>query len=177
MARRDRAALKSTVPLRRLTPVPKAPPGWNLTEVAAFSRTFPGAFRYEPQEPAGDPPVDWPGTRPEWAIYWAAKRLGFEENVTFFYLMRTWSVGKDYFSQLDFFFPEYRIGIEIQGTFWHYGQGTEKIAHDEMRRALYAQLDITVIFIDEDDALADPIYYLKEALAGRDHSRLGRGLV
>jgi hypothetical protein len=174
--KRDRAALKPSVPLRRLTRVPKNPPGWNLTEVATFARAIEGAFRFETGEPAGDPPADWPGTRPEWAVYWALKQLGLEEGIDFFYLQSTWSVGRDYFSQLDFFLPAYRVGIEIQGEFWHYGQGSEKVEQDQLRRALYAGLDITVVFIDEPDALADPVFYVKEAIAGRDHSLVGRGL-
>jgi hypothetical protein len=32
-----------------------------------------------------------------------------------------------------------------------------------------------MIFIDEDMALADPIFYLREALAERDHSRAAKG--
>ena len=34
---------------------------------------------------------------------------------------------------------------------------------------------ITVIFIDEDDIMQDPDYYVREALNYRDHSRLGPG--
>ena len=42
-----------------------------------------------------------------------------------------------------------------------------------MIRAQLAGSGQILIFIDEDDLLEDPVYYVMEALRYRDHSRLG----
>lgn len=160
--------------IRRLVPVPKNPPGWNVTEVSITPRLRPYVEGFRSKEPAGDPPPDWPGTRPEWAVFWGLMQLGYEEGVDFFYLSYTMALGKGDFSQLDFFLPAYRIGIEIQGEFWHYRVGSEAVARDHIRRAQLVGYGIRLIFIDEEDALVDPVYFVREAIAGRDHSKTGR---
>jgi hypothetical protein len=44
-----------------------------------------------------------------------------------------------------------------------------------LRIAYFAERGIDVVFIDEDDALRDPLYYASEALQRRDHSKIRRG--
>ena len=62
----------------------------------------------------------------------------------------------------------------MQGEFWHYSQGSDKQIADQLRAALLEQGGLEVIFIDEADALRDPQFYVKEALAHRDHSALSK---
>jgi hypothetical protein len=123
-------------------------------------------------DPAGEPPKDWMGTKPEWSVFWGLQKNGLVEGIDFTYLARLPGVGAGYYSQVDFLMPYYFIGIEVQGKYWHYGQGTQKIMSDQMRVALFAGQGIEIIFIDEEDANSDPIYYVKEALRGIDHSHV-----
>lgn len=63
------------------------------------------------------------------------------------------------------------LAINVQGIYYHYG-AMRKPGNDVMQRATLAGMGITLIFIDEDDALVSPRYYASEALRGIDHSRL-----
>lgn len=151
---------------------PRAPKGYSIKDITLSTKPLTKLNTTKTaQEPAGDPPGDWPGTRPEWAVYWGLQANGLQPNLDFYYQSRTPGVEVSYYSTLDFTIPAYQLGIEVQGTFWHYGQGTAKIQSDVLRRAAYAGIGITVIFIDEPDALRDPKYYTEEALHYRDHSQ------
>lgn len=150
--------------------VPQNPPGWNTTEITIREAGLEGAESYRDREPAGEPPGWWNGTRPEWSIYWGLQRNGLEPAVDFTYKAMLPTVGSSYYSNVDFVIPKFFKAIEVQGIYWHYGQGTDKQIQDELRRALIENYGITVIFIDEPDALSNPEYYVREALAGRDHS-------
>jgi len=76
---------------------------------------------------------------------------------------------------LDFEIYEPRMGINVQGVYFHYEKGSAIIQSDIQTRAFLAAMGITLIFIDEDDALKDAKFYVREALQGKDHSRLGAG--
>jgi hypothetical protein len=129
------------------------------------------------QEPAGDPPADWPGTRPEWAVQWGLTRNGLVDGLDYTYQARLPGVGSSYYSTVDFLIETYSIAIEVQGKYWHMGQGSDKIFNDMFRVSAYARQGIKVIFIDEPDALEDPAYFVKEALEGNDHSHVSTGKV
>lgn len=167
--------------LPRTVSVPRNPKGWGTTRISLRARGIPATRGiYRPQEPAGDPPPAWQarypvGTRPEWAVYWALQyRLGLEEGQDFYYQAKLPGVGSTYYSTVDFLVPDYSIGIEVQGKFWHYGQGTEKVFKDLFRVQAFAGQGFKVIFIDEPDALSNPVYYVEEALRGVDHSHVTR---
>jgi hypothetical protein len=119
-----------------------------------------------------DRPGWWTGSLPEWAIYWAhTDVLHRKEHEDFEYIFQLDASPNG----IDFFeYPE-QIGIEIQGLYWHYGQGGFKISSDIERKIRIESTGIILIYIDEDDALRDPVYYLREALQTRDHSRAARG--
>lgn len=153
------------------------PPGWNRTEITVRTRGWSGALDLRQPEPAGDPPGWWTGTRPEWAVYWGLNRNGkFAEHGDFLYRAMMPAVGTSYFSTTDFYLPLDDIAIEVQGEYWHYGQGSDKQFHDKQRLIFFKANNIDLIFIDEEDALEDPKYYVEEALARRDHSKVRRTL-
>lgn len=160
------------VTLPRLSSLPRNPKGWNTSEMTIRSEGWSGALDLRQREPAGDPPASWMGTRPEWAVNWALKRTGLEEGSDFIFEAMLPGVGTSYYSTVDFLIYGADIGIEVQGTFWHYGLGTDKEFHDFMRVSLFAEQGVKIIFIDEEDCLADPEYYVKQALQGIDHSDL-----
>ena len=119
------------------------------------------------------PPATWPGSIPEWHIYWALTRLGYKEGEDFTYQAPVFGGRMEYGGAvLDFVLPDFGIAINVQSLYYHYQGGKEKIA-DAMVRAAVESWGTRLIFIDEEDALRAPIYYTKEALAGRDHSRMG----
>lgn len=119
------------------------------------------------------------GSAPEWAVFFGLIKNG---------LMPDSPDGFDYQSNklggrqqlggavLDFFIPTDRLGIDVQGVFYHYELGgTVKQAADLLQRQALASHGINVIFIDDDKALADPVGIVQKALAGIDESRAARG--
>lgn len=179
MARRELPRLVAPRKLR-LPGIPREPRGFSRSEATFFPRGLRQLERFTQREPAGDPPGWWlakypSGTKPEWAIFWALLRLGLKEDEDFFVHAALPGVGRSFWSQVDFLVPPYQVGIEVQGTFWHYGLGSERQQRDILRIAYFAERGLRIVFIDEDDALRDPIYYTREALAGNDHSKLRRG--
>lgn len=179
MARRELPRI-ATPRLPRFPGLPREPRGWGRSETTITPRGLREANRFQAQEPAGDPPLWWrqqypSGTRPEWAIYWALTRMGFRDGEDFIYQAVLPSVGRSYWSQVDFLVPDFQLGIEVQGLFWHYALGSERQQRDILRVAYFADRGIDIVFIDEDDALRDPMYYTSEALQRRDHSKLRRG--
>lgn len=125
------------------------------------------------QKPYPEIPDTWKGTEPEWAIYWAFGVLGMKEHQAFEY---------EYFTEVtpngvDFYVYDTNLIIEIFGIYWHYQLGGFKIQGDLERQIRLEGMGFDYIVIDEDDALRAPIWVLREALAGRDHSRLARGAV
>lgn len=123
--------------------------------------------------PFPNPPLDWKGTEPEWAIYWAFTAIGYKERQQFEYLYYTPATPNG----VDFYVYDQNLVIEIFGLYWHYQLGGFKL-QDDLQRAIRLQsLGYEYIVIDEDDALRAPLFYVREALAGRDHSRLARGAV
>lgn len=114
-------------------------------------------------------------TTPEWYVYWALLRLGKRPGIDFAYRGETSYASLSTRTQLDFTMTDGSgIAIEVQGTYWHYQQGADKLIADTVRRSQLAG-SWTVIFIDEDDVVGDPtgqaaIYYVSEALKGHDHS-------
>lgn len=117
-----------------------------------------------------DPPLTWQGSLPEWAVYWAHLVLKRKPGQDFEY-----QYVLDPGMILDFYEYDLQIGIEVQGLYWHYMLGGWKLEDDLQRKISAEARGLTLIFIDEDDALDSPIYYVREALQGRDHSRVTRG--
>jgi len=122
-------------------------------------------------------PPDWEGSLPEYLAFTALIKLGKDPGVDFTYqtpLMggRMTKGG----AVIDFEFtnpPD--LAINIQGVYYHYEFGVEQKARDIITRAQLAGQGVTLVFIDEDDIMQDPEYYVKEALNYRDHSRMARG--
>lgn len=146
-----------------------------------FSRAWAGlAEAIAPAENlTGPPPQPDTGpfavgiaTKPEWYVNWGLNRLGKKNGRDFNYrgevkLISSLATA----AQLDFTMIDgTQIAIEVQGLHWHYELGFEKIAQDRVRRTELIAAGWVVIQIDEDDALRDPVYYVREALNGRDHS-------
>ena len=124
-------------------------------------------------QPFPDPPPTFKGTLPEWAVYWAFNTIGMKEGQAFEYLYYTPATPNG----VDFYVYDSNLIIEIFGLYWHYQLGGFKIQSDLERQVRLEGMGYEYVVIDEDDAIKNPIYYVREALAGRDHSRLARGIV
>lgn len=120
-----------------------------------------------------DMPPEWRGTEPEWAIYWAFNAIGMKEGQAFEYLYYTPATPNG----VDFYVYDQNLIIEIFGLYWHYQLGGFKLQSDFERQVRLEGMGFSYVVIDEDDAVRAPIWVLREALAGRDHSRLARGAV
>lgn len=124
-------------------------------------------------KPYPSPDLSWKGTEPEWAIYWAFGAIGKKEHQDFEYLYFTEATPNG----VDFYVYDQNLIIEIFGLYWHYQLGGFKLQSDLERQIRLEGMGFQYMVIDEDDAMRAPIWYLREALAGRDHSRLKRGMV
>ena len=122
-------------------------------------------------------PPDWPGSGPEYIAYQTFIGLGLEPGEDFTYQSPFMGGRMDKGGAvIDFLFsnpPD--LAVNVQGVYYHYEFGVEAKARDVMARASLAGQNLTLIFIDDEDLLKDPMYYCREALNYRDHSRLGGG--
>ena len=128
-------------------------------------------------QPQVQAPPNWPGSVPEYIAYQTFIELGLEPGEDFTYQSALMGGRMDKGGiVLDFLFtnpPD--LAVNVQGVYYHYEFGVEAKARDVMARASLAGQNLTLVFIDDDDLMADPTYYCREALAYRDHSRLGGG--
>lgn len=122
-----------------------------------------------------DPPPDWPGTLPEWAIFWAHTQLGRNPGIDFVYQYQVGDPASSGSAKLDFYEVDLNMGINVNGLFYHYGLGGYKITSDREQKFRLESLGIQMLAIDEGDAIRGPVYFLQEALSGKDHSILGHG--
>jgi len=122
-------------------------------------------------------PAWFGGSIPEFMVYQSLVRRGRVPGVDFIFqsplmggrLERGGVV-------IDFLFndpPD--LAINVQGTYYHYEQGTGVRVRDALGKAQLAGLGVTLIFIDEDDVQDDVDYFVREALQYRDHSIQSRG--
>jgi len=113
-----------------------------------------------------EPSETWAGSKPEWAVYWALLKLGMKGKFSYQLGGRMSKGG----AVLDFYFPDLNLAINVQSTYYHYKTATQQ-ARGELQRAQLESMGITVVYVHEEDVLRDPIFYVKEALAGREHTR------
>jgi very-short-patch-repair endonuclease len=142
----------------------------SYTKLGLPSKTTLGSWeRLSEGKTYPEPPEDWTGTEPEWAINWALTKLkadfDFQHNV---------AGGRRFVGGIVADFVVYEpteVMIQVQGVYWHYELGSEKQERDALQRAIVESKGWIVINIDEDDAMRDPIFYTEEALRHIDHSK------
>lgn len=133
-----------------------------------LSSLIPPAVEKKPWE---TPPDGWPGSGAEWAVAWALTTLKVEfEFQAPLMGGRTEKGG----TVADFYIPSHNTIIRVMGIHWHYEIQGAMAADDILKLALQSK-GFIVIDIDEDDALRNPIFYVREALRGQDHSRRSGG--
>jgi len=129
------------------------------------------------RQPTLQVPANFPGSLPEYLVLRALEKLGKRDGVDFSFQHSLMGGRLDKGGVIiDFLFsnpPD--LAINVQGSYWHYGLGPEVKARDIIAREQLAGLGITLIFIDEDDIMADVAFYVRQALQYKDLSRLGRG--
>jgi hypothetical protein len=122
-----------------------------------------------------DVPLGFGGSLPEYIVLRTLQRLGKTDGVDFSYQSSLFGGRIERGGVVvDFLFhdpPD--LAINVQGVFYHYEKGGDVIARDRESRAQLAGQGITLIFIDEDDVLRDPVRYVQAALNYQDLSRLG----
>jgi hypothetical protein len=123
-------------------------------------------------------PVDWPGTLPEWLVFFELQKAGKVHGVDFFFQSSFQGGRLEKGGQIvDFIFADPPdLAISVLGIYFHYAQGSTVQARDVVARAQLAGQGITLIFCDEDDLLSDARFYVREALAYQDHSQIARGV-
>mgnify|MGYP002700649193 CR=1 FL=1 len=103
---------------------------------------------------SADPTLKEAGSEPEMAVFNALLRLGKRPGVDFSFQSKQFGGRIDKGGRvLDFEIYEPRLGINVQGVYFHYEKGSAIIQSDIQTRAFLAAMGITLIFIDEDDAL------------------------
>ena len=118
-----------------------------------------------------EPPEWWIGSRPEWAVYWALISLGKKPDIDFSYqsaqLGGRLSKGG---AVIDFLmYDPPNLAINVQSTFYHYRTFAQQ-TKGQLQRVQLEGYGLTVIYIDEQDALSNPRYFVQEALMGNDYS-------
>ncbi|WP_278812401.1 hypothetical protein [Dehalococcoides mccartyi] len=122
-----------------------------------------------------EPPNAWLGSKPEWCIYWALVQLGYQDGVDFDYQTSAFGGRSgEGGAVMDFTIPSLNLAINVQSVYFHYAKEGSRV-HDEYVRVSAEQWGYNVIYIDEDDAVRDPIFYVKEAFMYIDHSLTVRG--
>lgn len=117
-------------------------------------------------------PSSWAGSEPEWAVYQALIKLGYQEGKDFSYQSPIMGGRMEYGGAvLDFVIHSVGIAINVQSIYYHYAEQRTR-QHDEMIRLAVEGMGIKLIYIDEEDALSNAVYFVKEALMGIDHSRM-----
>lgn len=122
-------------------------------------------------------PETFIGSTPEWIVLVTLERLGKREGIDFTYQSqllggRLQKGGR----VVDFqFIDPPDLAINVQGVYYHYESGSAIQQDDVQTRVILAGDGITLIFLDEEHVLTEPEFYVREALAYRDHSRLGIG--
>lgn len=131
-------------------------------------------FRAPARQPV--PPPGFTGSWPEYVCFQELIKQGLRPDLDFTFqsskLGGRLNLGG---LVIDFlFFHPPGLAIEVNNVYYHYEQdGGVNKGDDVIKRQQMAGLNYKLIFIDDDHLLADPPYYVSEALAGRDHSRLG----
>ena len=137
-----------------------------------FTTTARGQSRSIPEVPA-----DFKGSLPEYVVFNQLLRFGLRPNQDFQFQAR-FAGGKIEKGGLviDFLFnnpPE--LAINVQGVYYHYEQGSVNIANDLLAREILAGEGISLIFLDEDDIMNNPTFYVREALNLKDYSKFSIG--
>lgn len=116
-------------------------------------------------------PPTWTGSKPEWAVYKALIQLGYEPDKDFTYQSAIAGGRMDYGGAvLDFVIPSLSLAINVQSVYFHYADPSAR-RRDALIKAMVEGMGLKLIYIDEEDALANALYYTKEAIRGIDHSR------
>lgn len=124
-------------------------------------------------KPWGQAPPDKYMTEPEWAVYWALTKLIGEQNFFWRYPVPIDRyIGGYYAPFVDFFIPEKQLVLLLD---YETGEGqiafgSFALSHDLVIKKDLENTGLTVIMIDATDANTDPIFFVSEALQGRDHS-------
>jgi hypothetical protein len=126
---------------------------------------------------ASDPEAKAAGSEPEIAVFNGLLQLGKKPGLDFSFQSKQFGGRIEKGGRIiDFqFIDPPDLAINVQGTYYHYERGSAFVESDVRTRSFMASQGVTLIFIDEDDALKDAKFYVREALAYRDHSRLGAG--
>ncbi len=113
----------------------------------------------------------WKGSKPELAVYIALTQLGYREGRDFTYQSPIAGGRMEYGGAvLDFVIPAVNVAINVQSIYYHLGDPYAH-KHDEMIRVLVEGMGLKLIYIDEEDALKNAGFFVKEAIRGIDHSR------
>ncbi len=121
-------------------------------------------------------PQDWPGTTPEYVVFQTLVSFGLRPGVDFSYQSsQMGGRGELGGAVVDFLVHDPERGINVNEPYWHLRRGAEHAASDQLQRAGLERLGIPMVYIDADELVRDPIFYVREALQGRDHSRFTRG--
>ena len=116
----------------------------------------------------GEDGTIYAGTMPEWAVFWALEQIGADFRYQSpFFGGRTVRGG----AVVDFviFSPVPRLLIRVQGIYYHLHQGGRRVAGDLIQKLALEAAGYSVIDIADTHALRDPLHYVREAFALRDH--------
>ena len=106
-------------------------------------------------------------TKPEIAVHEALTKLGIDFEFQYPFLGGRTSKGG---LISDFYIPSLKLIISVVSRYWHWGNPERRIT-DRMQNEIMASQGYTTIYIDEEAANRNALYYVREALKFRDHSK------
>lgn len=77
----------------------------------------------------------------------------------------------------DFLIPSTRLVIQTLSEYYHYRKDLWSVQHERQNAAYLAGMGYYTVYIDSDALDRDPVYYVREAMAFRDHSKMTAGMV
>lgn len=121
------------------------------------------------KEPTNQQPVPawFVGSIPEWQVYYALLKLGYKNRFTY----QSSQLGGRQArggAVIDFYISELSLGINVQSKYFHYST-TRKLVANILQKAQLESRGIKMVFVNEEDVLRDPIYFVGEALSFREH--------
>ena len=133
----------------------------------------PGVYRV--RAPRGEP--DAIATLPELVCYNTLVELGYEPDADFTFQSDVLGGREEKGGQVvDFMFENPPgLAFSVLGEYYHYRLRGGSRLEDLTNRDELALTGIDLIFLDEEDLLAQPRWVVGEALQRRDHSKVARG--
>jgi hypothetical protein len=122
-----------------------------------------------PKRPWQQVPQNWQGGAEDYAVYWAHEKLGKQPGIDFTYVPGSQGgVVRESWLAIEFVEHPGNLGLVVLEE---QPQDAWQLFSARITRATMAGYQMTIIFLDGDKVLENPVPILEAAFRGEDHSR------